>query len=712
MFRFTFTLLVSFLLFFNGLYSQNIAKDSLINLLDKSLADTTRIDLLIKIANQSDSPQEKEKHLNRAHSIALKGKYSAELGDILYAQGYVYYSMGNIDKTIQSFEKALVLYREDNNKIKIANCYFNISNMLATFKNDVSGAISNLEKAYLIRDSLNLILLTCEAASRLAQYHGRIGELNKAEDYLSKTKSLLTSNLVTREDTLELVSFYSNAVAIYGEMQHLEKAKEYANESIKLQKILNDSTGLGIDLLNLGNVFLLLGQHEEAIPYYQEAIDIYKFMGTDDGMAHALLGIAEVRTRLGEYDKAIEYYKEAIDINKKEGNVNQGSINGLANCYRGIGKALIEKDSNNLEKGLAYFISADSIYKKIKNIGGQIKAGQSIGVVHYKKGEYFKAIGIMNEYLSLSRSINSNNWSVTALDALGMCYLKINDLKNSEKYLLLAESFVEKSKKLFTQKLVYGHLAELYENKQDFVKKSQYLEKTLEVKDSIYSYERNDLIIKHDRAFDSEKKEREILEKDLLLQKGQNQRNMLLFLTLFFAGLGVFYQSRVMRQKRLALVSQKTIEALQRKNQSVILENQKILESTTIEETRRQKYDLKKINSILDSKVELFDNRTYKFRDIVYFEKNDDAIHYFTMDGEFHPNTYGSLQKIHEELFPEPIFILVHRKYLINIYNVITYDNKSLLITMNDDKQTQIKIARTRKKEVLEKLDKYLNQGS
>ncbi|MBT4838368.1 MAG: tetratricopeptide repeat protein [Methylococcales bacterium] len=59
------------------------------------------------------------------------------------------------------------------------------------------------------------------------------------------------------------------------------------------------------------------GQYDKAIEYYQQALTIDRKLGTEGKTAIVLNNIGSVYQSLGQYDKAIEHYKESIKIREK-----------------------------------------------------------------------------------------------------------------------------------------------------------------------------------------------------------------------------------------------------------------------------------------------------------------------------------------------------------------------------------------------------------
>lgn len=691
------------------IFSQNSDVDSLKLMVQNESNDSIKVNLLIKIALKSE-PSIALEYLNEASELVNYDNCSV-LSRINYLKGRLFYFTKEFDSSLNSFKDAVKYYSKCNKKEDIANCYFNIADILAYQKGQIDSSIVYGLKSYAIRDSLNLILPKIEMSTRLAEYYARVGLMNDSEKHITISQQLL----IGLNDTLELMDFYSSCVFIYGQQYAVESAVEYANKSIEFRKILNDSIGLAKDYINLGNTLILFNKYDSASSYFQLAYSIYDDINLNIGKCRSLVGMASIASHLKQFRESNDLYFRAISIYEnieKEEGLNVSS--GFASTYFGIGANYIKSDSLEFEKGIIFLNKADSCFLEVNNIKGSIEVNQQIALGYYKKEEYYKVIGILTRFNLLKRSINSGSLSSIGYMSLGASYLKIEDFVNAEKYLLMADSLSSKSK-IPKQKIeVYNNLYTLY-------KRTDKLEKALNCSDSLlmwnsnlYDKERQELVVKYQKEFMVSETKRKFEEE---INKSYKDRSLLIYTIFTFLTIGIilFLQNFKVRQKNkeLNLEVDKIVLRNEESTQYIekLITEDKVFEDEVSLEIIENPVKLKsdnddKIREVLNTEIEFTENYPYQYKDFIYFERSKNNIHFYTTDGKKHLNGKGALRKLNIEVFKEPIFFLVHKTYLINAFNVSKINPHSGIIVMNDSNNKEIKIANKRKVEMTKKIEK------
>ena len=149
-----------------------------------------------------------------------------EKANILTELGRIFYHLGEINKALKYYEKALKLNEELGSKKGMAN------------------QLGNMGNVYEIK-----------------------GELDKALKYYGKGLKL-DEELGSKEG---IAANLGNIGNVYQDKGELDNALEYYGKALKKSKDIGDRIGTARALMKIGDVFIQKGDKERALDYYQKA---------------------------------------------------------------------------------------------------------------------------------------------------------------------------------------------------------------------------------------------------------------------------------------------------------------------------------------------------------------------------------------------------------------------------------------------------------
>ncbi len=395
---------------------------------------------------------------------------------------------------------------------------------------------------------------------------------------------------------------------------NLTKALSYYENSLKIQKTINDKQNQSASLNNIGYVYHLNGETEKALECYLECIEIQKEIKDNKGLAASYNNIGFVFRDWGQIEKAIEYYHRSLKLNEKaEDNI------AVALCLTNIGG--LYKLKNELDKALEFQKRALEIQKELGNAKETSRSLNNIGELYGQKGFRAEALAYLGKALKIRMDIGDKIGEARTLHSIGSMYGDARQFEKAMSYLnkalsirtadnnmkgvcetLLkigvvssqrgkhnqAESSIKKSLKV-AQKLSYPELikasakalSDIYQ-KQNNGKEALVMYKLyIQMRDSInntktekamlrqqakYEYEKQKELddIEHDRLLAIEKEE--TAEQELALQRKKNgitTRNYLLVIVVILALAIWFYWSRVktVNKYKLNLIRQESLKS-------------------------------------------------------------------------------------------------------------------------------------------------------
>ena len=311
--------------------------------------------------------------------------------DQLFRQGIEQYQQGKLDAAIESWQQALSLYRQLQDR------------------EGEGVALGNLGATYL-----------------------SLGNYSKAIEFLEPFLAIAkdTGNQLGEAQAL------GNLGIAYKELGEYEQAIAAHQNALALMQTLKNRQGEGQVLGNLGNAYEALGDYKNAIASYQQSLTIAQEVNDRIGEGAALGNLGAVYSNQGEYDQAIESYQQSLAIAKAIGDrYGEGStLNNLGSAYQAQGDSA---------KAIEYYNQGLSIAREISDRKLEGEALGNLGIAYEDLGDYDKAIEHQQQSLSVAQAIGSRRLEALAHNNLGHALFGAGKLAEAEKRLRDAVKILE-----------------------------------------------------------------------------------------------------------------------------------------------------------------------------------------------------------------------------------------------------------------------------
>ena len=237
------------------------------------------------------------------------------------------YYAGNLDRAMANYNQALNLFQTLKNRKGEGICLNNIGN--------IHRARGNLKDANTVyRESMAI-----------------------AEELLN------TADEADRIDlTVSLASRYNNIGLLYRDIQQYDKAEEYINKALDLDRQVDNSRGFATRYGNLGTIALQRGDLKRAKQLFDEEISVATSLGSDRAIAYARFNQGLYHRASGSVDSAIEEFMETIKI--AEGidvRIGLSSLKNIEELYR-------ERGENSLADEIVSKIQTMARSSKVKEV--------------------------------------------------------------------------------------------------------------------------------------------------------------------------------------------------------------------------------------------------------------------------------------------------------------------------------------------------------
>ncbi len=343
-------------------------------------------------------------------------------GSTLGNLGIVYHSLGNHTKAIDYQEQYLAIARETKNRPGEENALKYLALSYEALGN-YSKAIFFHQQRLILSRELQYKIGETEALSSLGIAYYALGDYSKAIDVQNQSLTIAR----TRKDRRSEANALGNLGNAYDALGNYAKSIDYQEQSLAISIELNDRLGQGQSLNNLGNTYRNLGNYAKAIDYQERYLAIALALNNRLGQGQALTNLGNAYNSLGNYQKAIGYYEQSLAIMRELKNrFNEGATLGnLGLTYYYLG---------NYAKSIDYQEQRLVIARTLNDRLGESQALGNLGLNYDSLGQYPQAIDQYQKSLAIARAIKDRKGEGTMLGNLGVAYWSLEEYQKSIDY--------------------------------------------------------------------------------------------------------------------------------------------------------------------------------------------------------------------------------------------------------------------------------------
>jgi tetratricopeptide (TPR) repeat protein len=286
--------------------------DSLQCLLDrKDLADTTRVDILNKLAwnLKHKSPEESIQYAGEALVLSQQAEYTKGQGEAYNQLGIGHTIIGDYSRAAENFMKALSIWDSSGALLLKANTVNNIGNVYQ-LQGDLLKATSFFRRALSIRKKLNDTTAVYASYTSIALVY-KERQLFDTALYFFKEFLVLAYH---QQDKKRISAACNNIGMVFRNMKQYDSALVYFQNALILKEKLNDEQGKALSYRNLGDVFQLQGHTDIALKYYRKAVAIRERIGYNLGLTILLKDMAYLFLERGDLAQAKIHAQRSVSV--------------------------------------------------------------------------------------------------------------------------------------------------------------------------------------------------------------------------------------------------------------------------------------------------------------------------------------------------------------------------------------------------------------
>ncbi|MCF8460313.1 MAG: tetratricopeptide repeat protein [Flavobacteriales bacterium] len=283
-------LLVLFVHYSVGAFSQDRTVDSLLTVLNVAVEDADKVNALNALSEklcQAGDYGKAKQYATDALALATEADLSEFMSDAYNNIGFISYHQSNYTEALRNHFAALKIRKDNGNKEGMATSYNNI------------GLVYDHQGNYPLA----------------------------IENYLASLRLRMESN-----DKKGIATAYNNIGIIYHRQDNFDDALKNYDASLKLWEELGNKMGIAYLYNNIGHIYAAQNNHQEALKSYFASLKIKEELGDKKGIANAYSSIGMIYEGQHKNKDALDNYLTALRINEELGNKFE-----IALCYVNIG---------------------------------------------------------------------------------------------------------------------------------------------------------------------------------------------------------------------------------------------------------------------------------------------------------------------------------------------------------------------------------------
>lgn len=354
--------LLLFLLFFTTVFSQEATVDSLQQVLKNSKDDIQTTQVLNQLASayQDFNPNLLEEYSKRALVLARKIDFTLEEGTALLNLGNAGIISGNYTKALENFQNAQIVFEKQlqeqtDNQLALKNGLARACGSMGIVfseQNSYAKALQNHLKAVKLYEETNQELKVAQVCNNIGVVYQSQNQDFKALDYFLKSFKIQEKNKRSSGITA------TNIGKIYLKQNNYSEALQYFQLAQMRFETYPDARGLGELYNHFGRYYQLTNNKLQAILSFEKALEEFKKIDDKFGSSDTYYYLGQFYLEQKEYPKALQNTEKALALAKELELLEsiQNSEKALSVIYEKSGQ-----DTESLKHFKLYVAAKDSL---------------------------------------------------------------------------------------------------------------------------------------------------------------------------------------------------------------------------------------------------------------------------------------------------------------------------------------------------------------
>ncbi|MBE7385073.1 MAG: tetratricopeptide repeat protein [Leptolyngbya sp. SIO1E4] len=351
-------------------------------------------------------------------------------GQVLGNLSGAYYSLGDYRRAIEFLEQSLPIFRELDDRRSEGNALNNLGLAYRDLE-DYRRAIEFYEHSLPIFRELNDHRSERVALENLGDAYFDLGDSRRAIDFHEQALTIARE----LDDPRSEGNALGNLGLAYSNLGDYRRAIDYHEQHLAIARNIDHRAGEGAALGNLSNAYQSLGDYSRAIDFQEQALAIARELDDRRNEGAVLGNLGNSYLSLSDYSRAIDFQEQALAIARdlSDGAGESRTLNNLGLVYLSLG---------DYHRAIEYHEQALAIARETGRRGSEGTYLGNVGIVYWSSGDYRRAIEYYEQHRAIARDIGDLRGEGDALGNLGGAYLSLGDYRQ-------AISFIEQALEIF-----------------------------------------------------------------------------------------------------------------------------------------------------------------------------------------------------------------------------------------------------------------------
>lgn len=309
-------------------------------------------------------------------------------------------------------------------KLLIYSLSILFSSIALTQTSEVDSLLKLLE---IYQQDTNRVRVLHQLTTKVRKY-----DLKTAETY-AKEGFALSEKL---DDKLGQCPFYVELGMIYLGLGDYEKALRQVLEGATFCEEQGNIRMQSSCFFLAGYLEVINGNVEKASDYYQKSMELSQASDYVNGIIRGYKGMGDVAENQGNYAKALEHYEAGMAIAKAENIRAQEMV--LHNSF-----GIVYDNLGLFDKALENFLATGTIAEELNNIIAAVGAFSNVADIYSTQNEFQKALDIHLKAMEMAQQSGYKNALSGIYNDIGLGYRALGKSSETFQYLELARQSAE-----------------------------------------------------------------------------------------------------------------------------------------------------------------------------------------------------------------------------------------------------------------------------
>jgi signal transduction histidine kinase/DNA-binding response OmpR family regulator len=477
----------------------------------RNVEDSTGILTKLTWYTAESNPDEKYRYGMKAFELSKRIKNKERLAEIYDAVALVYWVKQDRKTAREFYAKSLDIGEKYNFIRRVAWGSYNLA-QLFELENKTVEARTYALKSRAAFKQMNNIAMTIYSDWIIVRSYNKTQ--NAYVDSTINDYEIAESRTIDTELRLDQ---YLNLIILYGWKENKSKSMFYAMKVLDLAEETKNDKAIIKAYYQIGD-YLRDYQHnyDVALLYYQKILDLSERNKIKTGIPGVLIDIGNVYKLMGKDSLAYINFNKSLEIAKE---INHR--HSIANAYKSIGEISYEK--KNYKKALTYYMKCwETGCDKCPRITFH-KVLIDIGNVYLNEKDYHNAERYFRKSLLLADSANTNYERAVSYSALADIFMSQNNPGSAVNCFHTALNLATEVNALSLRKEISSKLSKAYKQQNNFQKAFEYLDLSNTLTDSLNKMSEAENLSRLETKFEFQNMK---MQKELELKESRIQANV------------------------------------------------------------------------------------------------------------------------------------------------------------------------------------------